>query len=134
VHITKARLLRVEEFFARHGLATILIGRFVGLVRPVAPFLAGASRYPAGRFAAVALFGTGLWAGALVLLGFLFWQSFDQALEIAKQGTLAVDATVALAACAIFAYRLVRARRTARREGQPDGRSRTVVAEPEGAG
>jgi membrane protein DedA with SNARE-associated domain len=60
VHITEARLLRVEEFFARHGLATILIGRFVGLVRPVAPFLAGASRYPAGRFVALALVGTGL--------------------------------------------------------------------------
>ena len=54
VHVTEAPLVRVEEFFARYGLATILIGRFVGLVRPVAPFLAGASRYPSGRFAAVA--------------------------------------------------------------------------------
>lgn len=124
----------MEELFARHGLATILIGRFVGLVRPVAPFLAGASRYPAGRFVAVALVGTGLWSGAFVLLGFLFWQSFDQAIEIAKQGTLAVSATAALAACAVFAYRFVRARRTARRDRQRAGRSKTVVAEPEGAG
>ncbi len=69
-----------------------------------------------------------------MLLGFLFWQSVDQALEIAKQGTLAAGATAALAACAIFAYRLVRARRTARREGQRAGRSNTAVAEPEGAG
>lgn len=69
-----------------------------------------------------------------MLLGFLFWMSVDKALEIAKQGALAGGATAALAACAIFAYRLVRARRTARRERQRAGRSKTVVAEPEGAG
>lgn len=44
VHITEPRVIRVKAFFARYGLATILIGRFVGLVRPIAPFLAGASR------------------------------------------------------------------------------------------
>src|SRR5437762_6463101 len=79
VHITEARLARVETLFARYGLGTILIGRFVGLVRPIAPFLAGASRYPAGRFAAVARAGTGLSSAAFVLLGFAFCQSFEQA-------------------------------------------------------
>ena len=37
------RLERVEGFFDRHGGKAILIGRFIGLVRAVAPFLAGAS-------------------------------------------------------------------------------------------
>lgn len=85
VHITETRLARVEAFFARYGLATILIGRFVGLVRAIAPFPAGASRYPRGRFAAVAAIGTGLWSATFVLLGLAFWQSFDQAVAIAKQ-------------------------------------------------
>lgn len=110
VHITEARLIRVEAFFARYGLATILIGRFVGLVRPIAPFLAGASRYPAGRFAAVAAVGTGLWSAAFVLLGFAFWQSFDEAVTIAKQGSLALGGVVLLLVAVIAGYRRLRAR------------------------
>jgi membrane protein DedA with SNARE-associated domain len=110
VHITEARLLRVEAFFARYGLATILVGRFVGLVRAIAPFLAGASRYPAGRFAVVAAAGTGLWSAAFVLLGFAFWQSFDEAVAVAKQGSLALGAVVLLVAAVISGYRRLRAR------------------------
>jgi membrane protein DedA with SNARE-associated domain len=134
VHITEARLLRVEEFFARYGLATILVGRFVGLVRPTAPFLAGASRYPPARFAGVALIGTGLWSAAFVVLGFLFWHSFDEAIAIAKQGTLAVGAIALLVACAVFARGWLRARRAGREDGHRCDHSKTVVAEPEGVG
>jgi membrane protein DedA with SNARE-associated domain len=108
VHITEPRLARVEEFFARYGLATILIGRFAGLVRPVAPFLAGASRYPPARFTAVAVFGTGLWSIAFVLLGYVFWQSFDQAIAIAKRGSLALAGAVGLLVCLIVVFRYLR--------------------------
>jgi membrane protein DedA with SNARE-associated domain len=110
VHITEPRLARVEAFFARYGLATILAGRFAGLVRPVAPFLAGASRYPPGRFTAAAVAGTGLWSTAFVLLGYLFWQSIDQAIAIAKRGSLALAGTVALLVCLVVVYRHVRGR------------------------
>src|SRR4051794_31368399 len=44
--ITEERLGTVEDFFARRGGATILIGRFIGFVRALAPFVAGASRMP----------------------------------------------------------------------------------------
>jgi membrane protein DedA with SNARE-associated domain len=120
VHITEARLRRVEAFFARYGLATILIGRFVGLVRAIAPFLAGASRYPAGRFAAVAAAGTGLWSAAFVLLGYAFWQSFDEAVAIAKQGSLALGAVVLLVVALIAGYRHLRPR-----AGRGTGRARS---------
>ena len=98
VRITEPRLAQVEDWFARHGLGTILVGRFVGLVRPLAPFLAGASRYPRGRFAAVALVGTAMWSAACVVLGFLLWNSFDQAIAIAQQGTIAVGIAAAVVA------------------------------------
>lgn len=96
VQITEPRLLRVEAFFARYGPATILIGRCVGLVRPLAPFLAGASRFPARRFASLAIVGTALWSTAFVMLGYVFWQSLDEAVAIAKQGTLALGGVVLL--------------------------------------
>lgn len=74
----RARLLQIEEFFARYGLAAILIGRFAGLVRGVAPFLAGPSRYPPRRLIALAALGTGVWSVEFVCLGYLFWQSLDR--------------------------------------------------------
>ena len=49
VRITHERLEQVERYFDRHGGKTILIGRFIGLVRALAPFIAGSSgmRLPA---------------------------------------------------------------------------------------
>jgi undecaprenyl-diphosphatase len=115
VHITEPRLLRVEAFFGRYGPATILIGRFVGLVRAVGPFLAGAAKYPPARFIPIALLGTGLWSAAFVLLGYLFWQSLDDALAIAKSGSLAVGGAVALVIAVVAVYRYVRDRASAKR-------------------
>ena len=43
VRITPERFARVEDYFSRHGGKTILIGRFIGLVRALAPFIAGSS-------------------------------------------------------------------------------------------
>jgi membrane protein DedA with SNARE-associated domain len=129
VHLTTARLRGVEEYFARYGLATILIGRFVGLVRAVAPFLAGASRYPLGRFIAIAGVGTGLWSAAFVFLGFIFWQSFDQAIAIAKHGTLALSIIVVLIVSLVAIHRHARARRRAGANAGAD-RRRQPAARP----
>ena len=40
-----ARVSQVERFYARHGAKAILVGRFIGLVRAVSPFLAGSSGF-----------------------------------------------------------------------------------------
>ena len=40
------RFKQVEDYFAKHGGKTILIGRFIGLVRALAPFIAGSSGMP----------------------------------------------------------------------------------------
>jgi membrane protein DedA with SNARE-associated domain len=110
VHITEDRLLRVEAFFDRYGAATVLIGRFVGLVRAVAPFLAGASRYPPRRFVALAGLGTGLWAAAFTLLGYFFWHSLDEAIAIAKNGSLILGAAAAGVIALVAGYRYLNMR------------------------
>lgn len=71
----------------------------------MAPFLAGASRYPFGRFAALAVLGTGLWSAACVLLGFVFWRSFDEAIEIVQRGSLALGATAVLVLAVVASRR-----------------------------
>ena len=65
------RLERVERFYDRHGGKAILVGRFVGLVRAVSPFLAGASGLRLRAFLPWSLIGTAVWASAFTLAGYV---------------------------------------------------------------
>jgi membrane protein DedA with SNARE-associated domain len=97
VKITHERLEQVEGFFERHGGKAILIGRFVGLVRAIAPFLAGSSRVPLRRFIPYDVVGAGIWGTTFVLLGYIFWQSFDKVANYAEKGALALGVVISLA-------------------------------------
>ena len=66
VKITHERLEQVEGYFDRHGGKTILIGRFIGLVRALAPFIAGASGLAYRRFIPYSVVGTGAVGDALL--------------------------------------------------------------------
>ena len=95
VKITHERLEQVEGYFDRHGGKTILIGRFIGLVRALAPFIAGASGLAYRRFLPYSVVGTGLWATVFCVLGYIFWRSFDQVAHIAGQAIFGFGLTVA---------------------------------------
>lgn len=88
------RLKQVETFFAEHGGKAILIGRFVGIVRAVAPFLAGSGRMPFRRFLPYDVLGAGLWATTFIMIGYVFWQSFGRVLKIAKEGALGLGIAI----------------------------------------
>jgi undecaprenyl-diphosphatase len=105
VQITEERVHQVEGFFDRHGGKAIFLGRFVGLVRAVNPFLAGSSGMPLKRFLPYDIVGAGAWATMLLVLGYVFWQSFDRVLHYAEQGTLALGTTIVLIAGGIWLYR-----------------------------
>jgi undecaprenyl-diphosphatase len=89
VRLTEERFLKVEDFFKRHGGKTIFIGRWLGLVRPLMPFTAGASGMSYRRFLPYDVLGAGLWAATWALLGYIFWQSFEQVASTAGRGTIA---------------------------------------------
>jgi membrane protein DedA with SNARE-associated domain/membrane-associated phospholipid phosphatase len=108
VQITEERLEHVERFFDRHGGKAILIGRFVGLVRAIAPFLAGSSGLPLRRFVPYDVIGAGLWGSSFVLLGYIFWQSFSQLVDYAKKGALALGAVIVLVVAIVWVVRWVR--------------------------
>ena len=103
--ITEARLRQVESYFDRHGGKTILIGRFIGLVRALAPFIAGASGLTYRRFIPFSVVGTGLWATAFCVLGYIFWRSFDQVAHVAGQAIFGFGVTVAVIVGVVVAYR-----------------------------
>ena len=91
VGITAARLAAGGGFFERHGGKTILIGRFVGLVRRDRPVL---GRRVADAVSPILRRTTSsaraLWATTFVMLGYVFWQSFDRVAELARKGAIAL--------------------------------------------
>ena len=105
VKITPERLMSVEGYFDRHGGKTILIGRFIGLVRALAPFIAGTSGMPFRRFIPFSIVGTGLWATTFCVLGYIFWRSFDQVAHLAGQAIFGFGVTVGVIVGAVVAYR-----------------------------
>ena len=106
--ITSERLKRVEDYFARYGGRTILIGRFIGLVRALAPFIAGSSKLPYRRFAPYSILGTGLWSFALILLGYFFAESIDTVTKSVGRGLVVFGIVVGVVVAAIVAYRFLR--------------------------
>ncbi|HSD24530.1 MAG TPA: bifunctional DedA family/phosphatase PAP2 family protein [Solirubrobacterales bacterium] len=107
--ITSDRLTKVEDYFARYGGRTILIGRFIGLVRALAPFIAGSSKLPYRSFAPYSILGTGLWSIALLLAGYFAAQSLDKVTQIVGKGLLVFGIVVAVVVAIVVAYRFLRA-------------------------
>jgi membrane protein DedA with SNARE-associated domain/membrane-associated phospholipid phosphatase len=103
--ITEQRLRQVESYFERHGGKTILIGRFIGLVRALAPFIAGSSGLPYRRFIPYSVLGTGLWSTLFCTIGYLFWRSFDQVAHLVGQAIFGFGVTVAVIVGVVVAYR-----------------------------
>ena len=65
-------LRRTQAFYERYGGVTIIIGRFVPIIRTFAPFLAGVAGMSYRRFLSYNIVGGCLWIGLLVYAGYLF--------------------------------------------------------------
>ena len=96
--VTHERLARVEHHFERHGGVTVLVGRFIPLVRSSAPFVAGSSLMPWGRFLPCSIVGNLAWAGAFCGVGYGFYRSADEIAEFVGSIGLAVFGLVLAAA------------------------------------
>jgi membrane protein DedA with SNARE-associated domain len=73
-----------DEFFARHGAATVFIGRLLPIVRTFISFPAGVARMPLGRFIAYSTAGAFLWSMLLIYAGTVLganWVQIREALE-----------------------------------------------------
>ncbi|CAN5419489.1 hypothetical protein BH10ACT11_BH10ACT11_06350 [soil metagenome] len=108
VRITEARFEQVEGYFQDHGGKTILVGRFIGLVRALAPFIAGSSGMRYRAFVPYSILGTGLWATAFSLLGYFLSSSIGKAGEYAKTGSLVFGVTVAVLVVVFLVVRTLR--------------------------
>ncbi|SDM77461.1 DedA family protein [Siphonobacter aquaeclarae] len=73
-------LTKTEEYYAKYGGQTVIIARFVPIVRTVAPFVAGAGSMTYGRYIFFCIAGAVLWVTSISLLGYFFGN-----LEIVKK-------------------------------------------------
>lgn len=64
-------LRRTEEYFLRHGAATMILSRFAPIIRTFAPFVAGVGHMPYLRFQTMNLIGGVVWVGLFIWGGYL---------------------------------------------------------------
>ena len=65
-------LLQTEEFYAKHGGKTVIMARFIPIVRTIAPFVAGAGSMTYGKYITFCVVGALLWVPSLTMLGYFF--------------------------------------------------------------
>jgi len=70
--LNKDALRRTHDFFEKHGGKTIILARFVPVVRTFAPFVAGVSDMTHARFQMFNITGAVLWVAGLVTAGYFF--------------------------------------------------------------
>jgi membrane protein DedA with SNARE-associated domain/membrane-associated phospholipid phosphatase len=108
LRITPERFKQVEAYFERHGGKTILIGRFIGLVRALAPFIAGTSGMGYRAMAPFSILGTGLWATFFTLLGYYAAKNLDAVFHAVERGFFWFAVFVGLIVGIVIAVRFLR--------------------------
>ena len=81
----KRHLERAHEFYERYGGKTVVLARFVPIIRTFASPVAGAARMPYRRFLSYDIFGGFLWVWSMVLLGYFLGSSIpniDQQIHV----------------------------------------------------
>ena len=108
MRISDERFAQVETYFDNHGGKTILIGRFIGLVRALAPFIAGSSGMRYRAFLPYSVLGTGLWAATFTLLGYFISENINDATALASKGIFVFGAVVGTIVAIVLAVRFMR--------------------------
>ena len=89
--LNKKHLERTHEFYERYGGKTIIIARFVPIIRTFAPFVAGIGSMSYGRFIAYNVIGGVAWVAICVFAGYYFGN-----LEIVKRNFSLVIVAIVL--------------------------------------
>lgn len=105
--LKKEYLDKTQRFYERYGTKTIVIARFVPIVRTFAPFLAGVGKMNYSRFGLYNVLGAILWVGLFAVAG--FW--FGNIPVVRKNFTLVILAIIVISVLPAV-FEAIRARKT----------------------
>jgi undecaprenyl-diphosphatase len=105
VGITEPRLDRTFKFFEQHGAKTVLLGRFVAVVRSFLGLLAGLSHMPMRTFAPYNAAGGVIWVSAFSALGFVFGRNLPRLIRYIGRVSLVLALLIAIVVVVVFVFR-----------------------------
>jgi len=70
--INESNIQKTKDFFEKHGAKTIIIARFLPVIRSFAPFVAGIGKMKYSRFLAFSIIGAIIWVASMLALGYYF--------------------------------------------------------------
>ncbi|MGE0403138.1 MAG: DedA family protein [Kofleriaceae bacterium] len=97
---------KTEAYFAKHGTWTILVGRFLPVIRHIISIPAGVARMPLVPFFSLTGLGASLWGGGLMVLGYVLGARWTQIESKAKSvdHLIALAIVVAIMGAALYFY------------------------------
>jgi membrane protein DedA with SNARE-associated domain len=95
-----------DSFFAKHGAATVFIGRLLPIVRTFISFPAGVARMPIGRFIVFSTAGAFIWSALLVYAGMILGDNWEAIRTTLQPFDLAIAGIVVLAVVLFVWWRL----------------------------
>lgn len=104
---------KAEAFFAEHGPRTIIIARFVPIVRTLAPVMAGVGRMPYRTFVTYNVIGGVAWGVGVTLLGYFLGQ-----IQFVHDNIEPIILGIVALSLIPVAHELLRARRAGKRSGR----------------
>lgn len=91
--LNKMHLARAQQFYEKYGSKTIIIARFVPIIRTFAPFVAGIGRMHFGRFWLFNVVGGAAWVTLFLATGYWFgsWEWVKENFSLVTIGIIAVS-------------------------------------------
>ncbi len=77
-----SRVEKAQHFFEKYGVKTVILARFIPVVRTFAPIVVGASKMPYSRFLPFSIIGSLLWIPSMVLAGYFLGGVIERAFNI----------------------------------------------------
>jgi membrane protein DedA with SNARE-associated domain/membrane-associated phospholipid phosphatase len=103
--LTEKRLDKTHAFFDRHGAKTVLLGRFVAVVRSFVGVLAGLTNMPMRIFVIYNCVGAAVWVMTFSILGYVFGRNLPRLVHYIGRASLVLALLIAVVVAVVVLWR-----------------------------